>query len=345
MLRLSLSFVVLSATAAAPSSPAVPVASRARYLMGTVCEGIAYGEHAAVALDASLDEIARLESILSDYRIDSELSRLNRSAASRPFACSTDLFDLIATSVRLAEGTGGAFDITVAPLISVWDLRGRGRVPPGPELQQARRRVGSSLLSLDASRCTVRFGLEGMALDPGAIGKGYALDAAGRVLRARGVSAALLDFGGQVLALGAPPGAETWSIDIADPLHRDLPVMTIGLRDASISTSGNSERHVRVGDLDLGHIVDPRTGRPSQAVGSASVIAPTATQADALSTAMLVLGPVEGRPRIERMPGCSALWLDPDASGRLRASRSTGFVANNPVRRRQAGTNNEGGER
>ena len=320
LLRLSLCSVMTLMSAAhsalPQASPAAPV-SRARYLMGTVCEGIAYGQDAASALDASFDEIARLESILSDYLPDSELSRLNRSAAAGPMLCSPDLFELVTESCRLSRLTFGAFDITVAPLIEAWDLRGHGRLPEAEALSQARRRVGASLLAIDDKRRTVAFQVDGMRLDPGAIGKGFALDAAARVLRARGVTVALLDFGGQVLALGAPPGAEAWEVDIAHPLHREEAALTITLRDASASTSGNSQHHVVVAGRTLGHIVDPRSGIPTSRQGSVTVIAPTATEADAVSTAMFVLGAREGSRVISAMPGLSALWLDTDRSGRL----------------------------
>jgi thiamine biosynthesis lipoprotein len=302
---------------AAPPSPA----TRARYLMGTVCEGIAYGDEAASALEASFDEIARLESILSDYLPDSEISRLNRQAAAGPTRCSPELFGLVAEASRLSRLTLGSFDITVAPLVEVWDLRGKGRLPDAASLHLARRRVGASLLLLDETRRTVAFRVDGMALDPGAIGKGYALDAAARVLRSRGVTVALLDFGGQVLALGAPPGAEAWEVDIAHPLRREEAALTLRLRDESASTSGNSQRHVTVAGRSLGHIVDPRSGVPSAWSGSATVIAASATQADAVSTAMLVLGSKAGSRVIEAMPGLSAVWLDTDRSGRLVIAR------------------------
>jgi thiamine biosynthesis lipoprotein len=190
--------------------------------------------------------------------------------------------------------------------------------------------VGSSLLAIDDKRRTIAFRVDGMALDPGAIGKGYALDAAARVLRARGVTVALLDFGGQVLALGAPPGAEAWEVDIAHPLRREQAALTLRLRDASASTSGNSERHVVVGGRTLGHIVDPRTGMPTSRNGSVTVIAPTATEADAVSTAMFVMGPKEGSRCMSAMPGLSAVWLDTDRSGRLVIVRG-GKIRSDPV--------------
>ena len=347
LLRLSLSFAIAAALAAV--TPAVPLAaqpaSRARYLMGTVCEGTAYGDQAGPALDAAFDEIARLEGILSDYRDDSELSRFNHHAAPAPFPCSADLYDFLAVSARLSALTGGAFDPTVAPLIQVWDLRGSGRIPSDQELGDARRRVGMPLLTLDSASRSARFGRAGMALDPGAIGKGYALDAAARVLRARGVTTALLDFGGQVLALGAPPGAEAWTVEIAHPLHREQPALTLRLRDASASTSGNSARGVRAGGRLLGHIVDPRTGRPTETTGSVTVVAPGATEADALSTALLVMGAEEGLRWADGAPHVSAVFLMPGGTSGLRVASSRAFVNDNPAGMVRAGDQHHGGNR
>jgi len=356
MLRLSLNISILAALlagtlAAPPAADADRQAagtSRARYLMGTRCEGVAYADHedrAAAALEAAFDEIARLESILSDYRPDSELSRLNRGAFPAPFACSTDLFAFIRVSAGYTNRTGGAFDITIAPLVAAWDMRGAGRIAGGEEIRRALARVGSRRMTLDAERRTVRFDADGMALDPGGIGKGYALDAAARVLRSMGIESALLDFGGQMLAIGAPPGAGAWVVGVAHPLRRDEEALTVSLRDASISTSGNSERGIVVEGRDIGHIVDPSTGAPVATRRTVSVIAGTATEADALSTALLVMGPGEGLAwASEQPPGPAAIFLEVDAQGTLLVRATPGAHYNlTPGAATPAPARNEGG--
>ncbi|HKY33282.1 MAG TPA: FAD:protein FMN transferase, partial [Candidatus Polarisedimenticolia bacterium] len=272
---------------------------------------------AAAALEAAFDEIARLESVLSDWKTDSELSRLNREAASGPFACSGDLYDFVAEGVRLWEATSGAFDLTVAPLVALWDLRGEGRAAGDAELAATMRRVGSARLRLDGPARTVFFQAPGMGLDPGALGKGYALDAAARVLRARGVKAALLDFGGQLLAIGAPAGRAGWEAAVAHPLRRDEAALTVILKDESIATSGNAERGLIVDGRQMGHVLDPATGRPIAWRGSASVIAASAAEADALSTALLVMGPDRGLAWAAGREGLTPLFLEEDERGEL----------------------------
>ena len=346
MLRMSLSFILVRSLASLVAMsvggwPALGAAApepvaRARYLMGTVCEVTAYSPEAAPALDAALDEIARLEAILSDYRQDSELSRLNRQPPSVPFPCSPDLYGFLRLAAGYGRETGGAFDITVGPLVKLWDLRGVGRSASQAEVAAALLAVGHARLSIDDAARTATLLAPGMVLDPGALGKGFALDAAARLLRDRGVAAALLDFGGQLLAIGAPPGADGWEVGLAHPLRRDEAAFPIRLKDASLSTSGNSQRSVRVAGLALGHVVDPRTGRPLTTTGSASVIAATGAEADALSTALLVMGPEEGLRWAALRRGVAAAFLDVGPDGSLRV-RSTSAFPTLPAQRAQQG--------
>jgi thiamine biosynthesis lipoprotein len=322
---------VLAAVAAAPA-PAVPgeaagmEISRARYLMGTTCEGTvllpggataADWEAASAALEASFDEIDRLERILSDWKQDSELSRVNREAHASPVACSADLYGFLETAARYGRLTGGAYDLTVAPLMRAYDVRGAGRWPSDEDLAAARSAVGFGRVHMDPVRRTVRFGAPGMALDPGGLGKGYALDAAARVLRERGFHSALLDFGGQVLAMGAPRGERGWRVAIAHPLRRDEPALTLLLKDASVATSANAERGRVVDGRPLGHVIDPGTGRPVSWQGSASALASTGAAADAYSTALMVMGPERGLAWAAGVEGLTAVFLEQDDRGQL----------------------------
>ncbi len=216
--------------------------ARSRYLMGTLLEVTA--EDGA---DAVFAETARLDALLSTFKPDSEVSRLNRAAGSGPIAVSSDLWNVLQASSEVWSASGGAFDPSYA---SSPRARGFGRV------------------ALDAARHTAALP-PGARLDFGGIGKGYALDAAAAVLRARGQRRALLNFGGQLLALGA------WDVRAGSE--------TVHLQDESVSGSGESERP--------GHIVDPATGRPVRGRASVFVILPSATLADAWSTALYVRGP------------------------------------------------------
>ena len=263
----------------APLAPEAAETLRARYLMGTVCEIRTLGPGAPEAATAAFEEIARLESAMTLYREESELSALNRGAGRGPFAASETLWEAVSSAIDYAERTGGAFDPTVLPLLR----RGPGALPS----------VGHARVSLDPRARSVRFGVPGMALDLGGIGKGIALDHAAAVLKRKGVSSAFINFGGQVYAMGAPPGERGWTVEV--PWFGELIV-----RDASVSTSGDSERP--------GHIVSPFTGLTVRRNVSVTVVAPTAAEADAWSTALYVIGPAE----ISRYHGC-AVYAGKDA--------------------------------
>lgn len=258
-----LAFPLILAGAFSWTAPlrAAPTA-RAQWLMGTVCEITTYGPHKAAAETAAFAEIARWDRILSLYKRESELSILNREASRAPFACSPSLWEALGLAADLAKASGGAFDPTILPVLK-----------EGPA---ALERVGFSRLVLDADKRTVYFPLPAMGLDFGGLGKGLALDHAARVLREHGVQSALINFGGQILAFGAPPGLPGWTVKVPGQ-ERDFII-----RDASVSTSGNEEKP--------GHIASPFTGRAVLDGKPVTVIAPTAAAADAWSTALFVLG-------------------------------------------------------
>lgn len=244
------------------AAAAGPRVDRVRWLMGTFCEIRADGPAAAPAVAAAFDEIDRWDRILSLYQEGSELNALNRAAGRGPFHATAPLYAATEAALRLARETGGAFDPTILPV-----LRG------GPA---ARGLVGWGKVRLDPTLMTIELPAPGMGLDFGGIGKGWALDRAAAVLRARGVDHALLNFGGQVLAIGSTPSGRDWTVTLPG---RQAPLR---VRDASVSTSGDSERP--------GHIVSPFDGRPVRRRASATAVLPDATAADAWSTALYVLG-------------------------------------------------------
>jgi len=302
---------------------------RCAFVMGAPCEGavLAPSRGAGLkALEAAFGAIAGLDRLLSDYDPQSELSQLNRWPSGEPRTCSTELLSLLARAGALQLETAGAFDPGIGALVQVWDLRGAGRVPAPPALARARSASGFSLLALDLGvRTATRLHPE-LQLDPGAFGKGAALDRAAAALRAQGAQSALIDFGGQVVALGSGPSGQEWRVAIADPGDRSRPIARLGLRDVSVATSGQSERGARAGDRILGHIVDPRSGAPVPAYGSVTVLAVSAFEADALATALYVMGPDQGLEWAARHPELQVLYLVQE-SGRLRARGSAGFRA------------------
>jgi len=261
--------------------------------------------HVDAAL-AALDEADRLEAALTVFRDTSELSRINREAAAAPARASEDLFALMTRCQTLHAETDGAFDITSTPLSRRWGfLKSDGCRPGVCCVDVPTTVVGMNRVRLDSAARTVSFAADGMELNLGAIGKGYAVDRMGGVLRRRGVTRALVSAGGSsVLALGGDGGG--WTVDVTSP-QRGGRIARLRLRDAALGTSGAGEQYVVADGVRHGHVFDPRTGRPSCGVLSASVVARDAETADALSTAFLVGGVDLARGYCERHPHTLAL--------------------------------------
>jgi thiamine biosynthesis lipoprotein len=304
---------LLGATGAAASSGPIPdPVLRGRFLMGAVCQITAYGDDpgdTARSLEAALDAIEQAEALLSTWREDTELARVNRAAAKQRAALSPELAAFVGRVLALAATTQGAFDPTVGALIDAWDLRGDGRVPSPGALRDALASVGFRRVELDGGVLSVRFHAPGLWLDTGAAGKGYALDLAADVLRGHGLASFLLDFGGQVLAAGAPPGRAAWSVAVADPGHRSEPALILSLRDSSVATSSQWERGRQIGGRWIGHILDPRSGEPVAWRGSATVVAASALEADALATGLFVMGPGDGLAWASTRKGVGLAYL------------------------------------
>ncbi len=249
------------------------------------------GEQLRVASEA-LDLVHVLEDQMSVFREWSELSRLNRTAAREPVVVEPSLFDLLVRAAELAERTGGAFDPTAGPLVELWRwCRRQGRIPTQEEIDWVKERVGHWLVEYDRTARTVRFTREGVQLNLGAIGKGYAVDRVGEHLAAGGVTDWLVHGGhSSVLARGRHNGLSGWPVGLRHPLFPRKRLGTLLLRDAAFSTSGSGVQFFRHQGRKYGHILDPRTGWPAEGLLSVTVIATTAAEADALSTALYVAG-------------------------------------------------------
>lgn len=239
------------------------------------------------ATEAAVRAVERIEQRLSAWREDSELSRLNQAPIDEPFALSAELrADLEAAAVWW-RATNGAFDPTVGALLAAYDLRGAGRWPETGALQAARHDTGFAHVAVEGGAMVRRRAVQ---FDTGAFGKGLALDAAAAAARAAGASAATLDFGGQVLVSGGGADVRA-SLAIADPRDRRRAALRLEIPGGSVATTGNSEHGRTVDGRRLGHILDPRTGRPAEDFGSVTVWCADAGAADALSTALFVMGP------------------------------------------------------
>lgn len=244
-----------------------------------------------VASDA-LDFVHRLEDQLTVYRDNSELQRINFAAHESPQPVEEKLFQLLQRCRAWAKTTGGAFDPTSGPLIHLWRAcREEGRIPTDSEIRETMSRVGIGRVIFDESEQTVGFPVEGFQFDLGAVGKGYAIDRAAAHLRQEGVNDFLLHGGHSSLyASGDHYGQGGWPVGIKNPLFTAQRYATVLLEDRGMSTSGSNIQYFRLQGRRYGHILDPRTGRPAEGLLSVTVLAPTAAEADALSTAFYVMG-------------------------------------------------------
>ena len=325
-----LAVVVLGASAALASAqvsaqgspPQLSMVHKKKYVMGTVFEIVAYGDsqkQVSDAVDQALQEVVRLDGVMSDYKPDSALSRLNHSSHSRPEPVPPDLYRIIGEALQYSRLSEGKFDVTVGPLVNLWKAAIRGGQPPSAaEEEKARACVGYQKVEmLPPGR--VQFHSPCTQIDLGSIGKGYALDQAAAVLRAHGLSRALLDAGGSSLVgMGAPPGQPGWLVHLRDPSNQVDPVVM--LSDNSVSTSEQTPASL-LSPERAGHIIDPDNGGPVRTPFAISVAASTGTASDALSTTLLLLGPEKGKELVKNLAGVAAIWISSDGKSE---SASTG---------------------
>jgi thiamine biosynthesis lipoprotein len=317
---LCLTAALAGAWLAQPGTPARALVRHEASRMSMAClyTIAAYGhpDTLPAILDQAFDEVDRIDRLMSHYRTDSPVSRLNRDAARGPVAVEGELFAFIAEALRYQNDSGGAFDITVGPLMRAWGFfRDDGRVPSDGERAAARRRVGAGRIRLDPAASTVHFDADGVEIDLGGIAKGYAVDRAAQVLRQRGVVAALISAGGSsTYGLGTPPGQEGWYVALEDPIVRQRTATSVRLRDRALSVAGRTEKFFEAGGVTYSHIMDPRTGWPAQGVLSVAVLAATATAGDALDNALFVLGVDGSRDYLRRLPGTDAFFFVPSGN-------------------------------
>jgi thiamine biosynthesis lipoprotein len=264
--------------------------------MGSTYSIAVYGEDQTVletAVDQAFDEARRLDDLLSNYKPDSEWSVVNRSAADHPVKISPELFDLLSACVNYSRDSEGAFDISVGPLMKVWGFyKGSGHLPKHEEIAAAEKKVGWRNIELDPVNHTVHFRQKGIEIDPGGIGKGYAVDRMVDVLRKNGIKVGLVSgSGSSIYAMGAPPGETGWHIEIKNPRDTQAKaVEEVVLRDESMSTSGSYEKFFKADGKVYSHIMDPRTGYPSPGMLSVSVIAPRTLDSEAWAKPLFING-------------------------------------------------------
>jgi thiamine biosynthesis lipoprotein len=282
------------------------------YHMGVDARLVVYAKDKAMAesaCSAAFERIAQLDSILSDYRVDSEAMLLCAKAGGPPVKVSPDLFKVLQVSEEISRRSNGEFDVTIGPLVRLWrKARKTHELPPQAEIEAARKLVGYHNVILDAKNQTVQLKVKGMKLDFGAIGKGYADDEAQAVFKKFGITRALVEMGGDIVVTNSPPGAKGWSIEVPNAMRTGeeekggkAPTMTIV--NCAISTSGDTEEFAVIGGRRYSHVIDPHTGQALTEGVQATVIAKNGTISDPISTALTLLNEKQRARFLKDYPG------------------------------------------
>ena len=293
--------------------------------MGTEVRVELWHEDAAsarAAIGAVMDEMNRIDALMSPYKSNSELSRINREAAQKPVVITQEMFDLISRSLEFSKLSGGAFDITFSSVGYLYDYREHIK-PSDAEIAKALPGVNYRHLQLDRKRRTVHFARSGVRIDLGGIAKGHAVDNCIALLKKRGITNAIVTAGGDSRLLGDRRG-RPWKVGIRDPRRRDDVVMVLPLVDVAISTSGDYERYFEADGVRHHHIINPKTGKSASGVRSVTVIGPDGVTTEGLTKSVFVRGVEDGMRLIESLPNIDAIVIDATGnifySARLRAN-------------------------
>jgi len=281
---------------------------------------------AARMIEAAVAKLKLVNRRMSTYLEDSEISRLNREGAEGPVLLSAETFTVLEKAVYFASVTGGAFDVTYAPLRQLWwEAQKRDAVPGDAEIEAALRLVGiEGLILRDGA---ARFATPGMQVDLGGIAKGYAIDLAAQAIRSAGARGALVDVGGDMRLIGSREDGQDWKIQINCPPGVTLrPAAYLGLREIAVATSGDYARYFTVGGRHFSHIIDPRTGWPVRNMPSVTVVASDALTADALATGASVMGPEAAIKLVDTLEGVECMIMARMQDNEVKTFHSKGFL-------------------
>ncbi len=271
-------------------------------------------------IDQAVAEISRIEKLISSWDPASETSEVNRQAGIQPIKVSAELFELISRCIELSKLTDGAFDISYASMDRLWKFDGSMKeLPSAQEIKASVARVGYQKILIDEISQTIFLRENGMKIGFGAIGKGYAADMAKDLLLREGVVAGIINAAGDMSSWGTQPGGKPWQVAITNPMDKTKSFGLLPMGEGAVVTSGDYEKFVRFNGKRYSHIMDPRTGYPATGIISATVFAPKAELADALSTALFVMGIETGLDRINQLEGIECIIVDD--SGKLFTSQ------------------------
>jgi len=312
--------IALSALFFNPGYTSQPYLKR-KILLDTLVEIKAYGRNKGKvekAVDKAFQEMKRIEKLLNNYDPKSEISRLNRKAG-KAIPVSAETFEVVALSKSYGRQTGGAFDITVGPLVKLWDFGGSKHLPGEQELEKILPLVNWKDIELNREKRTIRLARKGMSLDLGGVAKGYAADKAIQILKQEGIRSALVTTGSTTRVIGEKPDEEPWRIGIQHPRKEKEIIGTLSLKNQSVSTSGDYQQYFIKNGRRYHHILSPQTGQPARGVMSVTVVTnKSCAEADILSTAIFVMGYPEGMRFIERTKDLEGIIVD--AQGKVHIS-------------------------
>lgn len=312
----------------------VKLVKQSRMIMGTFAEVSVYSDDekiAVKAIEASLEEMERMDRIMSNYKDDSELSQVNKNAAKAPVPCGKELLEVVEHSQHYSELSDGAFDITVLPIVASWGFfTGKGRIPSDKELAKLLPAVSYRNIVINKDNNpekpgSILFKNPQTKIDLGAIGKGYAVDKALEIVRKYAVDNACINLGGNIYVLGAPSGKNAWKVGVQHPRDKGKILGYLELKDESTATSGDYERFFEIKGKRYSHIIDPRTGMPVKDVVAVTIVAPTGTAVDALSTSVFVLGLEKGMNLVKSIPGVDVMIACQEKDGAIGITMTDGF--------------------
>ena len=290
-----------------------------RLVMGTFARAVVIAENSNTAkkcIEIALSEIRKVDDLMSDFKSGSEISHVNKNAAKTAVHLSQSTYEVLQKSIHFSKLTNGAFDITVGPLVDLFRIAKEKQVlPDEDEISRAKSKVGFEKLTLDDQNRTVRFTVDGMRLDLGGIAKGYAVDKAVEAMQRSGAIGGMVDIGGNIRCFGAPlKNKQHWLVGVQNPnLDRDTDerdlVLKLKLTNGAVATSGDYQQFVLIEGKRHSHIIDPNTGTSAEGLSSVTIIADNATDADALSTAVSVMGAEKGLALIEKLPATEAILI------------------------------------
>jgi thiamine biosynthesis lipoprotein len=294
----------------------------------TVVEFDAFTAHKHI--DTAIAEIIRIEKIISSWDANSETSRINRNAGIQTVTVCKELFDLIERSLTISKLTDGAFDISYASIDEIWHFDGSmTEMPSQGRIKQSVEKIGYKNIILNKEKQTVFLKIKGMKIGFGAIGKGYAADKTKELLISKGVEAGIINASGDMNTWGKQPNGENWTVAITNPMNKEKAFAMMPITNGAVVTSGDYEKFVIFNGTRYSHIINPKTGMPSTSIISVSVFASSAELADALATAIFVMGTEVGINRINQIPNIDCIIID--EKGNIHTSKNIKINENQAI--------------